>query len=388
MRRSHHETGRTMKRSGSPDLSGTGASGMDRLLVVRCPHLLEDDEGGVALRSFASVIEIAGEYCPWVTAVGPGVCSLPARGPARYFGGEEPLVRRITDAVTAVTPADVGVADGLFAALLAAAGGLTVPPGGTPAFLAPLPIALLGRPELTELLDRLGLRTLGDFAALPERHVLGRFGADGVACHRVTTGSSGELEGLRHPGIVRRLDSLRMRRGSEATTVGEPQFWGGTSDADVRAAGALTAVQDLLGPDGVVTPRLQGGRGPAQRVRFVTWNTRELDPGDGLGAPWPGRIPPPAPVIVHPAPLPAELVGDGGPLSVSGRGLLTGAPRRLSVEKGPWSEVTAWAGPWPSEERWWSRSARRSARLQAIAGGDAHLLLVERGRWWVEATYG
>ena len=33
-------------------------------------------------------------------------------------------------------------------------------------------------------------------------------------------------------------------------------------------------------------------------------------------------------------------------------------------------------------------SRRRSARLQAVAGPDAHLLLAERGRWWVEATYG
>lgn len=380
-----------MRRPSGTGTSGTAVSGtaMSRLVVVRCPDLLEDDEGGAALRSFASVIETTEEYCPWVTAVGPGVCSLPARGPARYFGGEEPLVRRITDAVADVTPVEVGVADGLFAALLAAAAGLIAPPGGTPAFLAPLPVALLDRPDLTELLDRLGIRTLGDFAALPERHVLGRFGADGVACHRVAAGNCGELEGLRHPGIVRRLDALRARRGSETGTVGEPQFWGGVSDADARAARALAAVQELLGPGGVVTARLQGGRGPAQQVRFVTWNTRELDPGDGLGAPWPGRIPPPAPVIVHPAPLPAELVGGGGkPVSVSGRGLLTGAPRRLSVEKGPWSEVTAWAGPWPSEERWWSRSARRNARLQAVAGGDAHLLLVERGRWWVEATYG
>ena len=59
---------------------------------------------------------------------------------------------------------------GVASLVCAAAGALVVPPGGTPAFLAPLPIALLGRPELTELLDRLGLRTLGEFAALPARH--------------------------------------------------------------------------------------------------------------------------------------------------------------------------------------------------------------------------
>ena len=157
---------------------------MNRLLVVRCPDLLDEDEGGATLRLFAEVIEATEAYCPWVTAVRPGICSLPARGPARYFGGEGPLVQRVGDAAAGITPVEVGVADGLFAAVLAARGNLIVPAGGTPGFLAPFPVGVLGRPELAELLDRLGIRTLGDFAALPESHVLGRFGADGVVCHR------------------------------------------------------------------------------------------------------------------------------------------------------------------------------------------------------------
>ena len=65
----------------------------------------------------------------------------------------------------------VGVADGLFAALLAAglpptAGPWWSPRGDTP-FLAPWPVATLDRAELADLLGRLGIRTLGDFAALP-----------------------------------------------------------------------------------------------------------------------------------------------------------------------------------------------------------------------------
>jgi protein ImuB len=58
------------------------------------------------------------------------------------------------------------------------------------------------------------------------------------------------------------------------------------------------------------------------------------------------------------------------------------------VEGGPWEPLSGWAGPWPSDERWWSRSRRRGARLQAVTARAAHLLLVERGHWWVEATYG
>jgi len=364
---------------------------MNRLVVVRCPDLLHEDQDGAALRSFARVVEAVGAYCPWVTTVRPGICSLPARGPARYFGGEGPLVQLIVDAASAVTVAEVGVADGLFAAVLAARGGVIVPAGGTADFLAPFPVGVLGQPELAELLDRLGIRTLGDFAALPEAHVLGRFGSDGVAGHRVAGGRSGELGDLRQPSA-----GWRPHLGNGATTTpagtggaGQSGFWGGVSDTDARAGRALAAVQVLLGPDGVVTPRLQGGRGPAQRARFVTWSTEETRPDPTPDGPWPGQIPPPAPSVVHPAPLRAELVDGGGePVTVSARGLLTGTPGRLSVEQAPWSAVTAWAGPWPSDERWWSRTRRRSARLQAVTGPAAHLLLVERGRWWVEATYG
>ncbi|MGA3148986.1 MAG: hypothetical protein ABSF33_16135 [Acidimicrobiales bacterium] len=364
---------------------------MNRLLVVRCPDLLADDEGGATLRSFVEVIEATEAFCPWVTAVRTGICSLPARGPARYFGGEGTLVQRVADATSGITPVEVGVADGLFAAVLAARSNLVVPVGGTPAFLAPLPVDVLDRPELTGLLDRLGIRTLGEFAALPESHVLGRFGADGAACHRVAGGWSGELSELRQPADGRRIDAQRRgaRGGGVPVSGGDPEFWGGVSDTDARAARALAAVQDRLGPDGVVTACLQGGRGPAQRARFVTWNARERHADTTLGAPWPGQIPPPAPAVVYPAPLHAELAGaDGRPVAVSGRGLLTATPCRLSVDNSPWSAVTAWAGPWPSDERWWSRSHRRSARMQAVAGTEAHLLLMEQGRWWVEATYG
>ena len=56
---------------------------------------------------------------------------------------------------------------------------------------------------------------------------------------------------------------------------------------------------------------------------------------------------------------------------------------------GPWTEVVAWAGPWPADERWWDPPAhRRRARLQVqLTDGGAYLVAVERGRWWVEATY-
>jgi protein ImuB len=194
---------------------------VNRLLVVRCPDLLDEDEGGATTRSFAEVVTAVEAYCPWVTTVRTGVCSLPARGPARYFGGEASLARLVAEAASTITTVEVGVADGLFAALLAADRGVVVPAGGTPGFLAPYPVDILGHRELAELLTRLGIRTLGEFAALPESHVLGRFGADGVICHLVAGGRRGELDDGCPPAGRGRRD------GGKDHPVGEPGFWGG-----------------------------------------------------------------------------------------------------------------------------------------------------------------
>ncbi len=101
-------------------------------------------------------------------------------------------------------------------------------------------------------------------------------------------------------------------------------------------------------------------------------------------------MPDPAPAIVHPAPLPAEVVDAAGAgVTVDGRSLLSAPPSRLRVEGGGWTAIAAWAGPWPVDERWWDPGAhRRLARLQVTTGeGAAHLLKLTGGRWWVEATY-
>ncbi|MFF1904957.1 hypothetical protein [Kitasatospora sp. NPDC058218] len=84
--------------------------------------------------------------------------------------------------------AHVGVADGLFAAVLAARAGVLVPAGRTAEFLAPYPVAALGDEGLAELLDRLGLPTIGAFAALPAEAVADRFGPTGTAAHRLARG--------------------------------------------------------------------------------------------------------------------------------------------------------------------------------------------------------
>jgi len=143
-------------------------------------------------RAFESVVTTVEAFCPRVEVVRPGMCAIGARGPARYFGGEKALVEKISHAMADRGFAcRVGVADGMFAAQLAARAspaGVVVRPGETPRFLAPHPAGMLGHPELAHLLARLGIHTIGEFAALPAEDVLARFGNEGVTAHRLARG--------------------------------------------------------------------------------------------------------------------------------------------------------------------------------------------------------
>jgi len=372
---------------------------VERLLVIWCPELTEEQEDGRGSRAFTEVVETASGFSPAVEVVRPGVCALATRGPARYFGGEERLARQLADALADALagapagapggegPVQIGIADGLFAAMLAAraatAGPVIVAAGASAAFLAHWPVDVLERPELADLLHRLGIRTLGGFAALPARHVLARLGADGTACHAVARADAGELDGLRAP---RRTQPGRPVDHGAAR---QPGFWGTAAAAEVRADAAAARAEGLLHPESVVVGRLQGGRGPAERARLVPWAGRWLEPARIGPEPWPGRIPSPAPVVVFDRPLPAVLVDEGGAVvAVSAGGVLSTTPARLSVSGGPWTATTAWAGPWPADERWWSGRRRRKARMQVVTEtGAAYLLVRERGGWWVEGAY-
>ncbi|BCL12985.1 DNA polymerase Y family protein [Micromonospora sagamiensis] len=235
-------------------------------------------------------------------------------------------------------------------------------------------------------------------------------------------------------GIIR----LRLVPDGVLAQVGlQPGLWGATGAERERAHRALSRVQGLLGPESVVTAVLGGGRSPADQVRLVPWGDERLparpgEPGwpaagptgsdrpvepvpadraapvrgtggrvgrrSGPGArttrpelpPWPGRLPPPAPAVVLPAPL-AATVHDatGEPVGVSARLQLTAAPARVAVGSAGPVEIVGWAGPWPVDERWWAPAeARRAARFQLLlADGAALLLAVEAGQWLVEAIY-
>ena len=91
---------------------------------------------------------------------------------------------------------------------------------GAPAFLAPLPAALLrSRPELAplaEALDRLGVRTLGELAALPSRAVAERFGHPGLLALDLARGRDTPLEPRRPPEpVLERIDLPEAASGQQ-----------------------------------------------------------------------------------------------------------------------------------------------------------------------------
>jgi protein ImuB len=391
--------------------------------------------------------------------------------------------------------ARVGIADGVFAARLAArsvdarSGPVVIAPGGAREFLAGIPIDALEMPKLVDVLSRLGLHTLGAFADLPATSVVGRFGRDGQLAHRLAQGEDDYPPDLRRPApdlavtwqfeppaeridgcafVVKMLaDDLHealdarglacIRVAIEAETEhGETQlrlwrhegalsaaaiadrsrwqldgwlrrtpsglgsgivrltlvpdevvpargrqlgFWGDRNQRADDVTRVVARIQALLGPEAVTVPEWRGGLGPADRIALVPAAAVDLGEERPAAAsswvpePWPDRMPAPAPARIHPSPLPVELLdGEGHPVGVSGRGEMSERPVAL---RAPGSrprdggKVVGWAGPWPADQRWWDPlTQRRRARLQVtVDDGSAHLLMIEHGRWWIEATY-
>ncbi|MGH3935350.1 MAG: DNA polymerase Y family protein [Pseudonocardiaceae bacterium] len=203
----------------------------------RCPELavLADDPDRDA-RAFEPVITAVETLASGVEVVRPGLIAVPARGPTRYFGSEPVVAEQIVDVVAARAgvQCQIGIADGLFAATLAAHRGLLVAPDESASFLAPLGIGELHQPAATgvdrvalvDLLHRLGLRTLGAFAGLDVDDVASRFGPDGVRAHRLAQGLDERPLTRRDPpvdlAVTRQLDPPVDRVDAAAFASREP----------------------------------------------------------------------------------------------------------------------------------------------------------------------
>ncbi len=170
----------------------------------RAPNLIIDapDPDGEA-RAFEVVLRALDDVTPRIEIEQPGRCSFMARGPSRYFGGDQAMSDHVAQVVTAAlagsTVVRVGTADSRFGAArtasFAPANGATVTAvGATATTIAGLPIGVLAldtthrrrRAELEDLVNvagRLGLHTVGAFAALEPADVIARFGAAGARAH-------------------------------------------------------------------------------------------------------------------------------------------------------------------------------------------------------------
>jgi protein ImuB len=178
--------------------------------LILAPH--DPARDAVAFDGVLRALEV---LTPRLELTEPGTCTFEARGPSRYHGGDRELASRagaavaeaLGESLAATGPPGVGVADGRFTATVAAhlasrrGQPLVVEPGGAAAFLAPLSVRALPELDLAGLLWRLGVHTLGDFAALDATDVLARFGATGLAAHRAARGLDERLADTRRPPL-------------------------------------------------------------------------------------------------------------------------------------------------------------------------------------------
>lgn len=153
------------------------------------PHDPDRDE-----RAFLPVLQLIEKHAPGVTLLRPGLAVLRARGIARYHGGEAGAAAALGALLgeAGFPEVRIGVADGLFTAEIAARSPTAytiVPPGTSREFLAPYPVQVLRDEQITGLLARLGVRTLGEFEALAPLDVRDRFGEHGARLHALAAGA-------------------------------------------------------------------------------------------------------------------------------------------------------------------------------------------------------
>jgi protein ImuB len=172
--------------------------------LARCPTLtlVPPDPAGVADRWERLLVRLESIGAA-VEPERPGLACFAARGLLRLHGGS--LERVLGAARHALRqPARLGAAPSRFCALAAASHARVRRPlvvaggeGEAATYLATLPVALLrGRHEtvaLPEALERLGISTLGELAALPSAAVADRFGAQGLLAHELARGRDGKL---------------------------------------------------------------------------------------------------------------------------------------------------------------------------------------------------
>ncbi|HUG31792.1 MAG TPA: DNA polymerase Y family protein [Acidimicrobiia bacterium] len=445
---------------------------------------------GEETRRFEEVVALVEDLVPRVEVVSPGLIFVPVAGALRYYGGEEALAKRVSEAISggagggsppspagAGTPPvggrdsgggwtfKVGIADGPFAARWAAATASPGEPliiGDTIGFLSRLDLVTLreamGGEEMIDTFRWLGIETLGDLAGLPRETLASRFGNPGLAAHRLASGDDRMVDPreipvdltvemsfeeplesldsiafagrnlaekllgrLRSRGVAPHAVSItaeaahgrarsRVWRSADPFTdkaLSDRVWWqlrawveasgvpGGISalrivPTELSGAGrqlglftdessiveterAFARAQAILGPDGVLQARAQGGRMPGERVVWSRWGEPETTGERDPSAPWPGATPSPAPALVPPRLDPIEIEWD------------TGMPARVRLGS-RWEPILTWSGPWRMSGRWWDGGGDAD-RYQLVTSAGAFLCVVADGRAFLAGIY-
>ncbi len=151
------------------------------------------------------LLECARRFSPMIEQTSDDAVIFDVEGMGRLYATPRHLAEAIV--AQAGIPVRVAIAANPEAAWHAARGfrGITViPPGEEARTLAPLPLNLLGgSPQAAETLDIWGIRTFGEFAALPPLGVAARLGKEGVLLQRLARG-----EGYRRLRLIE--DALRF----------------------------------------------------------------------------------------------------------------------------------------------------------------------------------
>ena len=436
---------------------------------------------GEETRRFEPVVAVVEDLVPRVEVVAPGLLYVPVAGALRFYGSEQALAEKVTQALDdhrlatseasaggsrgVVPPHCLGLAHGPFAARWAAATAVPGKPNivtDTATFLSGLDLGTLreamGGEEMIDTFRWLGVLTLGDLARLPRETLASRFGTPGLQAHRLASGEDrmvdpreisadlavemtfeDPLESLDSVAfaarnlaekLLRRLRSAAVAPHTVTITAGaaggpdrtrvwrsadpfteraltDRVWWqlrawvetsgvpGGISSlrivpddlsgegrqlsllsdesSHIESERALARAQAMLGPDGVLQARAQGGRMPAERVAWSRWGEPETAEERSAASPWPGSTPAPSPALVPPRLDPIEVEWDGG------------MPTRVRLGS-RWEPVLTWSGPWRLSGRWWA-GERDADRYQLVTSVGAFLCVVAGGRAYLAGVY-
>jgi len=166
-----------------------------------CPNVVSiESDPGAEMVAFEPVVTAIEVIVPRLEVTRPGLLFVPVSGAVAYYGGEGPLVERVVKEIDDITGSGylIGLASGPFAAKHAAARATGEPPvlivEDDADFLASLDIGAIGSEELVATFRWLGITTLGELARLPRGAITSRFGAIGLAAHRLAAGSDRRVQ--------------------------------------------------------------------------------------------------------------------------------------------------------------------------------------------------